>query len=380
VSLVNSFKKVLVANFVEIARTDDETAEPTPEKPDKKDRAAAAAAAALVQAPARDVPAPAPAPIPARVPPTAPPVGPARIPAPTPQATPARMPELALRPPDRGASPAATPARMPEIDPFARAAAARREEAEAAFRAAPPAATVPPPLPPPIPDPQVVAAASETTVEIVRPPAGVAAVDSTPVSAPASVPAKEPPAEPLSLVREDGTVDYDRIFAQAELPTNIPFTAEQALSMLMDLPTDLPLRIKRLTVKATLDAVGHAVGATPAAIVADAERKRNALEGYLADLSVQTSAIREEKEAAIARLRAQIIAAETAHDQATIGTRARIEEFEQVVGFFNIADVRPVEYHQEAYEESVPEEGEVPTFANEEAVRRLLGLQTEVEA
>jgi hypothetical protein len=86
----------------------------------------------------------------------------------------------------------------------------------------------------------------------------------------------------------DGNMDYDVIYKRASLPET-PFSAEQMLEMLASLPKELPLDMKRQTVKVTLNAMGKATGTSPETIVADASRKLAALSAYTDDITKQTA-------------------------------------------------------------------------------------------
>lgn len=86
----------------------------------------------------------------------------------------------------------------------------------------------------------------------------------------------------------DGTINFQGIYQAASLPA-VPFTAEQMLDMLASLPAELPLEMKRQTVKATLSSLGKAMGATPETIVADTSRKLAALSAYVDDVTKQTA-------------------------------------------------------------------------------------------
>jgi hypothetical protein len=86
----------------------------------------------------------------------------------------------------------------------------------------------------------------------------------------------------------DGKLDFGVIYKRANLP-DAPFTAEQMLEMLASLPKELPLEMKRQTVKVTLSAMGKATGTTPETIIADASRKLAALSSYTEDISKQTA-------------------------------------------------------------------------------------------
>ena len=89
-------------------------------------------------------------------------------------------------------------------------------------------------------------------------------------------------------VSADGKLDFGVIYKRASLP-DAPFTAEQMLDMLASLPQELPLEMKRQTVKVTLGAMGKATGTSPETIVADASRKLAALSAYTDDITKQTA-------------------------------------------------------------------------------------------
>ena len=97
-----------------------------------------------------------------------------------------------------------------------------------------------------------------------------------------------PPAGAPAPLTADGAMDFAALYQQAGLPAT-PFTAEQMVEMLANLPKELALDAKRATVKATLSAVGKSIGATPETIVTDASRKLAALTAYVEHLAKQTA-------------------------------------------------------------------------------------------
>jgi len=184
--------------------------------------------------------------------------------------------------------------------------------------------------------------------------------------------------DPMNLIADDGSINFDAVFIRTEVPRSSTFTAEQALNMLLSMPSDLPLRVKRLTVKATLDAVGQAVGATPADIVADAERKKGGLNQYIEELEARAEASRIEKEEEMDRLRTLITDIESSikattkkKNEAIVATRNRMEQFDQVVAFFAASEPEPVASYEDDDEEN---EGEMPSFLQDDTVMRLLGI------
>lgn len=147
-------------------------------------------------------------------------------------------------------------------------------------------------------------------------------------------------------VTSDGKTDFAAIYAQAGLP-DVPFTAEQMRDMLNSLPAELPLPMRRQTVKVTLGAMGKSIGATSDGIVADASRKMAALAAYASSLSQQTKAQVSEAEQEIAELQARIeekrsaIAQSQAKlTQAIQLCNAESEHLDDVLEFFSL-DVPP---------------------------------------
>src|SRR5262245_4880311 len=63
---------------------------------------------------------------------------------------------------------------------------------------------------------------------------------------------KVPPSTPPPVMSQDGKMDFGAIYQRAGLPQS-QFTAEQMLDMLASLPAELPLEVRRQTVKVSLD-------------------------------------------------------------------------------------------------------------------------------
>ena len=149
-----------------------------------------------------------------------------------------------------------------------------------------------------------------------------------------------------ALVTSGGSADFSAIYAQAGLP-DVPFSAEQMRDMLISLPAELPLAMRRQTVKVTLGAMGKSLGATPDTIVADAGRKMAALAAYAASLSEHTKTLVAAAESDIAGLQAQIEAKQQsiASAQATLTEavqrcNAESDHLDDVLEFFSL-DVPP---------------------------------------
>lgn len=113
----------------------------------------------------------------------------------------------------------------------------------------------------------------------------------------------EQPASPA--LSPDGKLDLQSIYRQASLPA-ASFTAEQVLEMLASLPAELPLGVRRQTVKATLSTMGKTIGATPETVVADASRKLAALSVYTEAMAKQTAEFVASAQLEVAALQAQI--------------------------------------------------------------------------
>ena len=152
-------------------------------------------------------------------------------------------------------------------------------------------------------------------------------------------------AAPLSI-KPDGTTDFQAIYQHAGLP-DAPFTAEQMLEMLASLPVELPLAVRRQTMKVTLGAMGKSIGASSDTIVADTSRKMAALAAYSDSLSQQISHLVMANQQEIAAMEAQIqekrqaiAAAEKELAQVVRLCTAESERLDDVLEFFSL-DVPP---------------------------------------
>jgi hypothetical protein len=114
-----------------------------------------------------------------------------------------------------------------------------------------------------------------------------------------------PPKVASAILTPDGKLDLAALYSHAQLPT-VPFTAEQMLEMLTSLPAELPLEMKRATVKATFNAMGKTIGATPETIVADASRKLAALVAFVDNHGKETTGFLSTSQLEIANLQAKI--------------------------------------------------------------------------
>jgi hypothetical protein len=212
--------------------------------------------------------------------------------------------------------------------------------------------------------------------------------------------------DPLPLMGANGVVDFERLVREANLPA-VRFSAEQASKILSALPDDLPMRVKRMTVKATLDAVDPTAVIAPEDVVADAMLKKMHIAQYREALgekvSAQKAAIeadialtRAEIEAEIARMEKEIVrrqeaiaALEQSKQRAVEECGKRIHQMEEVVLFFQaeaaaaepavpVSSIATATANAPA--PNTPEaEDELPPFMRDSAVYRLLGLEEKSE-
>ena len=192
----------------------------------------------------------------------------------------------------------------------------------------------PPPPPPPEPIPQ--AAYDELDGALKMQERREARQRLNPVSPPASAPSDEG-----SPVDADGLVDFARLYAQAGVPA-VPFTAEQALEMLRNMPSGVSEETRQQIITVTLAALGKSVGGTPEAIVADASRKQAALQRFRQTRGDQLVDLTSAAEAHLADLQKEIAKSqaiiETAKRQyAALSENCQSEEarLDTVVDFFS---------------------------------------------
>jgi hypothetical protein len=181
------------------------------------------------------------------------------------------------------------------------------------------------------------------------------------------------------FVGADGAVDFDRVLAGANLP-RLGFTAEQVAKVLAALPNDLPMHVKRLTVRATLEAADREIVIDPQDVVADAMLKkvhvaqyRDALRAYVETVRRENGAEIERLQAEIERLKGASEAAEQKRRAADIACGERMTLMEQVVVFFQ-TEAPPVQTASGVDDIEDGDDEELPPFMREDAVFRMLGL------
>jgi hypothetical protein len=204
----------------------------------------------------------------------------------------------------------------------------------------------PPPIPPsalPLPLPT---APTRTVADLLRETSGPA-IEEVRVD-PASV--GPPPLGP------DGALDFAALYTAAALPAT-PFSAEQTIAMLGQLPANLPLDMKRQTVSVMLSTMGATTGVTAESIVADTTRKLAALASYSQSLGDDTRAFVAATDSEIAALTAQIDtlktrALEAKERLATVEglCQAEADRLDDVLEFFSL-DTGPSRYAGEGTNE-----------------------------
>ena len=194
----------------------------------------------------------------------------------------------------------------------------------------------PPPPPPPEPIPQ--AAYDELDGALKIQERREARRQLNPVN---SAPPASPAEEAGSPVDADGLVDFDALYRQAGVPA-VPFTAEQALDMLHNMPPGVSDDSRQQIITVTLSALGKSVGGTPEAIVADATRKQAALQQFRQARGDQLVELTSAAEARVADLqreiaKSQAIVESAKHQYETLSQGCQTEEarLDTVVDFFS---------------------------------------------
>ena len=150
-----------------------------------------------------------------------------------------------------------------------------------------------------------------------------------------------------SPVDADGLINFERLYQQAKVVT-VPFTAEQALDMLHNMPPGVSDDSRQQIINVTLSALGRSVGGTPEAIVADAVRKQAALQEFrrtrgeqLADLTSTAEARIADLQREIAQSQAVIEKAKHQYETLSEGCRAEESRLDTVVDFFSETPAPP---------------------------------------
>ena len=154
------------------------------------------------------------------------------------------------------------------------------------------------------------------------------------------------PADTASPVDADGLVDFETLYRQAAVPV-VPFTAEQALDMLRNMPAGVSEETRQQVINVTLAALGKSVGGTPEAIVADASRKQAALQRFrqtrgdqLVELTSAADARVTELQKEIAKSQAIVEGAKRQYAQLSDNCQSEEARLDTVVDFFSQTPAR----------------------------------------
>jgi len=160
--------------------------------------------------------------------------------------------------------------------------------------------------------------------------------------APPSPPSQQAGAQDAA-VDADGLVSFDALYAQANVPV-VPFTAEQALDMLHNMPPGVSDDSRQQIINVTLSALGRSVGGTPEAIVADATRKQAALSAFrsargdgLADLTSAAEAHVADLQREIEKSQAVLAQAKRQYETLSRACEDESARLDTVVDFFSQA-------------------------------------------
>ena len=194
----------------------------------------------------------------------------------------------------------------------------------------------PPPPPPPEPVPQAAYDELDGALKIQERRESRQRLTPTPPTPPAV-----PSSDDVSPVDADGLVSFERVYEQAGVPV-VPFTAEQALDMLHNMPPGVSDDSRQQIINVTLSALGRSVGGTPEAIVADATRKQAALSAFrqtrgdgLADLTTAAEAHVAELQREIEKSQAVIEQAKRQFETLAQGCQEEEARLDTVVDFFS---------------------------------------------
>ncbi len=196
----------------------------------------------------------------------------------------------------------------------------------------------PPPPPPPEPIPQASYDELDGALKIQE--RREARQRLTPAPPPMPSRQEEPQGEPVDA---DGLVSFDALYAQANVRV-VPFTAEQALDMLRNMPPGVSDDSRQQIINVTLSALGRSVGGTPEAIVADATRKQAALSAFrqsrgegLADLTTAAEAHVADLQREIEKSQAIIAQAKRQYENIAKSCEDEAARLDTVVDFFSSA-------------------------------------------
>lgn len=189
--------------------------------------------------------------------------------------------------------------------------------------------------------------------------------------------------EYAGVLASDGAPDFDRLFQNADLPP-VSCSADEAVKILAEMPGELPMRVRRITARATVDRLSQASPEALQDILSDASLKMVKVARLVEKTAERAGELKqgvEEEiaalEAEIARRRAVLAQVDERQEQVRKACRTRMGELNDVVLFFDHPDVAAA---KEAVpvpqvEESASPQDELPPFMRDDSVMRMLGIR-----
>jgi hypothetical protein len=200
------------------------------------------------------------------------------------------------------------------------------------------------------------------------------------------------PIDPETVLADDGSVDFDRLYREGGLAA-APITAEQAARIFASIPGDLPLWMRRRAAQASLNILNHSGTEASASIVPDATAKAHLVTRLYDRLDAlrdaRTLRINQEiltLQNEIAMRRAQLADSARQIDAAQHSCLERTEELYNVLLFFGIEGAADgaVGHGPNAMHPALPpgeeriarpaDREDLPAFLQVGTVLRMLGL------
>ena len=198
--------------------------------------------------------------------------------------------------------------------------------------------------------------------------------------------------EYAGILASDGTPDFERLFQNADLAA-VSCSADEAIKILADMPADLPMRVRRITARATVDRLSQSNPTALNDIISDASQKMVRV-ARLAERTGERAGVFQTAitteidalEAQIAERRASLATLEERQQSVQKACRARMAELNNVVLFFDHPDVSgaagasspmpaTISSGMEPAGSSPEDSEEIPPFLRDDAVRRMLGIR-----
>jgi len=218
------------------------------------------------------------------------------------------------------------------------------------------------------------------------------AVEAAPVptAAPSRLPTPAPEPEPVVVARapftppdlsgafqEDGSLNDGVIYSDATLGS-VPFTAEQAIDVLVELPYGVSSRTRFEAMRQALGVLGDDPSGAGHLVVSDAAQKMVALNKYLMTTRDEVKGFRREVAEEMERLherlnqlRQLVENTNGTHNTLEELARARVDNLTGVIAFFDEFQA----YLRLGNEDTAPRTGEeLPAFMREDTAMKLLGV------